>query len=101
MCLGTLATIVVRHSLRGGRRLIDLTRGTFERHVEEELSGLLKKRVDVAAVVLGFSSPNCHRCIVVENEYDAMLKQIDRDEGIAVTNYGKNGKASTTGIKFY
>lgn len=64
---------------------------------KKELSGLLKKQSsDVAAVVLGFSSPNCHRCIVVENEYDAMLKQIDRDEGIAVTNYGKNGKASTT-----
>ena len=82
----------------GGQNLVPILHaGHFNVTSKKELNGLLKKPgSDVAALVLGFSSATCHRCIVVENEYDAMLKQIDEDDGIAVTSYGKGGRASVT-----
>jgi hypothetical protein len=60
---------------------------------------LRKQSKDMAALVLGFSSPNCHRCITVENEYDELLSQLVEDGGVKVmgSEVKSKGKASGKG----
>ena len=73
-----------------------LSVGHFNITSRKALKAMLKEEKDMSALIVGFTSINCHRCIAVEYHYDQFLKDLDLSGGglEVETSQTRKGQAS-------
>ena len=78
--------------------------GHFNLTSKKALKTMLDGGKGIAAVILGFTSPDCHRCITAEYQYDTFLKDIEKSgggiEAISASKGSGKREKTTNKVKF-